>query len=558
MSTVPSNEFDRNLDEAGLRLAYSDANPAWRVTAPAERPLARIAAETAHWVRAHARFVITMAACALYLLPFMRVMFTRADEGIFLCGAERLVHGQVFARDFMEVMGPGTFYWLALFYRAFGISFFAAHLCLFLTWMVTLALIYQVSRCVAAPYRLLPLLLIVDTCLISLGLGISHHVDSNCLALLTVLCLSEWHGKQKTRWLFFAGALAALTALVHQHKGLLLLIAALAWIWMVERKKPTTVRALATATVGFAGILFIAALYFANQGGLADIIRANCLWPVQHYSAINKVPFGWGLFSFFWRGVPLSTPDTYGIFLFSCLLIAPFLFVVVLPGLLILQVCGRRLPAMPADVWLYLLCGAALWISELHRTDITHLAFGSPVLIILSIRFLSESTRRLSRLALVLLTGSAGTLAICSLLSVVTAHPVATRVGEVRLLNSGQEIAALNMHFAPGEEVFVYPYCPTYYFLTQTNNPTRFSELQPTFNTHAQVQEVISSLESRKIKHVLWDLHYSNTLARVFPASLHLPYDLAPVETYLRAHYNVIWSQNEFQILERKREPAMD
>ena len=37
-------------------------------------------------------------------------------EGSVDYAAVRIIHGQVFARDFFEVMGPGTPYWLAAFF----------------------------------------------------------------------------------------------------------------------------------------------------------------------------------------------------------------------------------------------------------------------------------------------------------------------------------------------------------------------------------------------------------------------------------------------------------
>jgi len=63
------------------------------------------------------RYLIFTLCAALYLLPFMRVLIqaTGGDEGSLAYGAVRIVHGQVFARDFFEAMGPGTFYWLAAF-----------------------------------------------------------------------------------------------------------------------------------------------------------------------------------------------------------------------------------------------------------------------------------------------------------------------------------------------------------------------------------------------------------------------------------------------------------
>ncbi len=87
----------------------------------------------------------TLFAC-LYILPFMRLYMLGTDEGILDNGAVRIVHGQVFARDFFEVIGPGTFYWLAAFLRLFGISFMATRICLFITSLGTALLMYFLSR----------------------------------------------------------------------------------------------------------------------------------------------------------------------------------------------------------------------------------------------------------------------------------------------------------------------------------------------------------------------------------------------------------------------------
>src|ERR1017187_10857509 len=62
---------------------------------------------------------------SLYLLPFMRVLLPWSNEGTLASGAVRIIHGQVFSRDFFEVMGPGTFYCLAAFFKVFGVSFVA-------------------------------------------------------------------------------------------------------------------------------------------------------------------------------------------------------------------------------------------------------------------------------------------------------------------------------------------------------------------------------------------------------------------------------------------------
>ena len=82
------------------------------------------------------KYLFFTICASLYLLPFMRVSVV-FDEGTLLYGAVRIVQGQVFARDFLEVMGPGTFYWLAAFFKVFGVTFLASRICLFLSSLVT-------------------------------------------------------------------------------------------------------------------------------------------------------------------------------------------------------------------------------------------------------------------------------------------------------------------------------------------------------------------------------------------------------------------------------------
>src|ERR1035437_1666372 len=85
--------------------------------------------------------------CAsLYLFPFMRVVLSGSNEGTLVVGAVRILHGQVFARDFFEVMGPGSFYWLAAFFKIFGVTFLAERICLFITSLGTGLLVYFLSR----------------------------------------------------------------------------------------------------------------------------------------------------------------------------------------------------------------------------------------------------------------------------------------------------------------------------------------------------------------------------------------------------------------------------
>ncbi len=483
----------------------------------------------------------------------MRILLPRTDEGTFLQGAARIVQGQVFGRDFMEVMGPATFYWLAGFYKIFGVNVLASRVCLFVTWLMTAFLIHRLCVGIRSSCRLLPLALIVVTSFSSIGVGISHHLDSNCLAFAAVACLDIWAKNRSYWWLLISGMFTALTALVHPPKGLLLLIAAGAWVWAQHREEHKMAQAVCAFAAGALATVALAACFFAVQGALTDVFTTTFVWPLQHYSAVNKVPYAYGTFAFNWRGVPLAGPGSYITALFACLLMVPCLYVAVLPVLLCATLAGRSRLLTP-QVALLLSCGFALWLSELHRKDIVHLVFGSPLLIIAGIQLLSRAEAWLSRAFLVLLAASACALAACNGIVGLTAHPVATRVGMIALFQGGEEFAALNAYISPGEAIFAYPYCPSYYFLTQANNPTRFSLLQSGYSTSQQVDEVIHVLESRKVKHVLWDTSFNQrSLALVFPAALGMPENLLPLETYLHSHYLPVYSRNGFQILERKQ-----
>ena len=103
--------------------------------------------------RRYASYLFFILCASLYVLPFMRLFLQGTDEGLLVNGAVRVAHGQIFARDFFEVMGPGTFYWLATFFKLFGVTFLATRICLFVTSLGTGLLMYFL---VAQGMRALP------------------------------------------------------------------------------------------------------------------------------------------------------------------------------------------------------------------------------------------------------------------------------------------------------------------------------------------------------------------------------------------------------------------
>lgn len=483
----------------------------------------------------------------------MRLYMLGTDEGTLDYGAVRVVQGQVFARDFFEVIGPGTFYWLAAFYKLFGISFLATRICLFLTSVGTALLMYVLSRRVCDRYEILPCILLASAYFGGLWPAISHHVDSNFFALLAVACIVFWQDKRRNGLLLAAGVLAGVTTAFLQPKGMLLFCAFALWVWIWCRRRATSLSSLGVIVGGYFAAIGLMLLYFWSKGALSSLIYVNYVWPAQHYEAVNTVPYANGVLTNYWNHWVIAKSGFRWTVPMAAVLIVPLLFIAALPGLLLTLGARHGWNLARPDVLLYWLSGAALWLSELHRKDMTHLVFGSPLLIILCIHFLGGYRVKIATLTLQVFSISAVCLAVFNLLCLLlAAHPITTRVGSIKTFRQVPVLAFLERHVAPGEEIFAYPYCPKYYFLSSTTNPTPFSILIYNYNTPSQFQEVTRILEQRKVKYVLWDKNLEQVTAEVFPASTQLPPGGLIVEPYLESHYQLVQVVDGFRIMERR------
>ena len=254
--------------------------------------------------RRYASYLLFILCASLYVLPFMRLFLQGTDEGLLVNGAVRVAHGQVFARDFFEVMGPGTFYWLATFFKLFGVTFVATRICLFVTSLGTGLLMYFLSRRVCERYRILPCLLLAGTYFSFLWPAVNHHVDSNFFALASVACTVLWQDSRKDGLLLAAGVLAGATTWFLQPKGVLLLLALMLWLWIERRRKSVSLSSIGIVAGGYISAIGIVLAYFWSRHALWDLIYANILWPYSHYGAANVVPYGLGLVRRYWYSWP--------------------------------------------------------------------------------------------------------------------------------------------------------------------------------------------------------------------------------------------------------------
>lgn len=149
------------------------------------------------------------------------------DEGLIVCGAERVAHGQVPYRDFFTGYPPAPFYTMAAVFRVFGTTLPAARVWDASWRMATVGLICVLAGRVAGR-RAHPLPLI---CIVILTGAIDYHlypmISGTLFAVSALLCATRYLIGNGKRWLCFSG-LAAGAGILYRHDLLLCICAAVA------------------------------------------------------------------------------------------------------------------------------------------------------------------------------------------------------------------------------------------------------------------------------------------------------------------------------------------
>ena len=503
---------------------------------------------------------LLLLTSACYLLPFVRILHRVGDEGTIVYNAQRVIDGAIPYRDFVEVMGPGSFYWLALFFKAFGSSWQTSRLCVLVTAVSTSLLVYWIARrYMSRTATLVPwlFLIVLD---VPLWPACTHHWDSNLFALGAAACFIEWQKRQNTIWLAATGFLAGITSCFIQQKGLYLLAAFLV-VLLVGRPKPAGRGALPklilTLAAPYLAVGAAVLLLFYRAGALSDLVYCTIVWPFSAYHNVNA--------GICWKSIGVAMRPAalyfqlfpiYIALLFQAVCLLPFLIVIVSPLFVIgFLVTSRTRAALFGRSELALVLPAlALWLAEIHRIDIYHSVYGSPLLIVAAVYLLAKlPANRVRKAALATITFALVTLAIGWLWDARTGYPIQTRRGMILDLDSDDALRFLNTDVAKKEWVFVYPYYPMYYYLADIRNPTRFSILIHNYNPPRDFDEVTRDLETKHVKFVLWDTLVDGTNLRTwFLGYTQPPAAEMKFEEYLNASYDLIAVKNGFRILRRK------
>jgi hypothetical protein len=537
-------------------------------------------------------FLISLA----YLYLFRRYTGMEPDEGIILQGAERVLHGQTPYRDFFSFYTPGSYYLTAAGLKLFGDTLSAARTALAAGASLVSALTYLLARRVCSRGVALAAAALATSTALPYRDLVLHNWDSTLWAMLTLYAGVRYLEAPGGRRAFALGSLAAVTVLFEQSKGAGLVLglglgfAVLAIAYQrcsgtllnaedqannpVVRSRllqgsgqaatasparsaaASPLRHLPAMSVGFACPFLLTIAWFAHQHAVPPMM-ADWLWPLHHYSRANSVRYGYQNWSEASRAT-LFGGGNWGRRMLVLLVVAPCFLIPVLPLIAVAafaRISGRTLRALPGQepgprTRHYLLVSgviAGLLLSVVAgRADILHFVYLAPMLYLVLAWILDghdvpSSLFRACQPALRIL------IAICffllaSALAVtdLTARAsIETRRGEVKAPATDQVLPRVQSQVAAGSTIFVYPYLPLYYYLTDTFAPGPYDYLQPGMHTPQQQAEMVRDVEADHTPMALYEYAFSEKISNSWPNTPLESIARDPVADFLLTHYRI-------------------
>jgi 4-amino-4-deoxy-L-arabinose transferase-like glycosyltransferase len=496
------------------------------------------------------------AGSCIYLLPFYRYTTMFSDEGIFLQGAQRILEGQVLYRDFFSLFTPGSYYVLAILFRIFGSSILVARAALIVYGGVFSVLSYLLARRVCSrSTAALGSCIVAITCL-PYYFMVLNNWDGTAWAYCALYFAVRSLESRQLLWPFLIGTFAAFTCLCEQPRGAGIVVGIGLGLVLLARNRDRQMSFnggyLSALITGFSWPFVVTFVYFGMQHSFQSML-ADWFWPLQHYTAGNRAFYG---------QVDLPFSDVRTLFAASWLqgLIALFALApcFIIPALPILGVGVLGFGLF--HLWLrhgsevilryYVLVSATLvglLLSTLAtgRPDLVHVMVQAPLFLLVLAwglggrGFRSPLLTALRPVVGTLVAASFAIFGIALLWAPLSAHyAVRTRRGDLRASRPDAVLQELLADVPAGTRIFVYPNQPLYYYLTATENPTRYDHLSPGVNPPSEFEEALHEVERDQTPVVLFEPGYTQGLPfsrSSIPLSLMAVRDLGA--EYFPAHY---------------------
>jgi hypothetical protein len=266
-------------------------------------------------------------------------------------------------------------------------------------------------------------------------------------------------------------------------------------------------------------------------------------WLRRNYSGVNVLPYGSiiGGYRALLEGSHGALETIVRLILIACVALPAILppLALLLGGLALWKnKTGERRDVL----FLLLPAVAALVITAFPRADMMHLAFIAALPYVLVAVALSN----------LLPARSASWLSIASILlaTIFAANyvrgwressPVPSPAGTLRVApDQARDVQRLMQQVHPGDSLFVYPYMPVQYFVTQARNPTRYSYLMPGMMTRSQEIEALGELEARPPEWLMYMQLSREEMMRVFPNGSGLDLGFTELESWMQQNYRPV------------------
>jgi len=489
----------------------------------------------------HARIataIFLIIAALLLALHGQRMVLTN-DEGIVLESAQRMTAGERIYVDFFGYMSPGSYWLQELVFRLFGFALWTGRLIVILDFAAQCALVYWLTakfsswRTATAVTLTFAGFQVADPAFLTSA----HRWDSATFALAGLCVAVGAAGAGKLR----GAASGALLAGAVWCTPSMAIVAAVIAVWLVvsrERRGQLIPFIGGAAAIGLAGI---AALL--STGSLGAFF-GQMAWLRQNYSGVNVLPYGSiiGGYRALLEGTHGGLETTLRLILVACVALPAILppIAILLGALAWWREKAREGEQDRRDALTLLLPAAAcLAVTAFPRADVMHLAFIAALpyaLVGIALAGLLPS-RTASWLAM----GSMVLAAMFASNYVRGWHdttPVSSAAGVLRVpADQAKDVQRLIQQVRPGASLFVYPYMPVEYFLTQARNPTRYSYLMPGMMTRKQEIEALAQLQARPPEWLLFLQPSPEEFLRVFPNGAGLDWHFADLESWMDRNY---------------------
>jgi len=500
--------------------------------------------------RTSAVFLCTLAY--LWWVAASRFVFVTNDEGIYLDGALRVMHGQMPYKDFFTITGPGTFGLLAASFRVFGATVAAARIPVVLDIAIITAclfwLVSRLSNAMAAgltAFTYLTFATPVETAVVA-----NHRWDSGAWAILagTLIIAGVENAaaenslaRRSSLMGFVAGIAAGIAAWCTPPVALAVVTLGACLVAYRETRR------LFPSYAGGIAVAFVAGAFWITSRGALPAMMNSLVWNASNYTGANRTWYGsvTGGYANLVQG--MSPADTAT----AIVLLAFFTLPATLPFVSAIWLWKRP----SRDVVILLALGCALILSTYPRWDLNHLTWVSAPFYALVAALMARSSflqGGVPRKAVILTALIAAS--SCLTVSVLERFGQTSRATSLGRLHGRpaelDTLATIQARVAPSDTLFVFPYRPLLYFVTGAHNPTRYSFLQPGMFSERDEMEALSELRAHPPRWVIYTHVSPESYLRIWPSSDPRRLQVPAIEAFLHENYRETEQWGDLQLLE--------